>query len=170
MSFSLFWSPSVRKSATEGRQRMPNVSPMPPKAYPGTLKNRRKIDFVASGVPGLSWEVSGYPPGSKRVLKIIFRTTWGISHKTKKSIVDCRSLVLNLPTCSDLEHMQTPMANSRSLRSTRIQCQPTVTTYGQPKNTRYGPKCKIKEMPESLGAGMYKSAAEGAAFKSFDMT
>ena len=148
--------------------------PMCPQCLQKPTRGLSKIDEKSilwpQGVPGLSWEVSGYPPGSKRVLKIIFCTTWGISHKTKKSIVDCRSLVLNLPTCSDLEHMQTPMANSRSLRSTRIQCQPTVTTYGQPKNTRYGPKCKIKEMPESLGAGMYKSAAEGAAFKSFDMT
>ena len=67
----------------------------------GLSKIDEKSILWPQGVPGLSWEVSGYPPGSKRVLKIIFCTTWGISHKTKKSIVDCRSLVLNLQAVLD---------------------------------------------------------------------
>ena len=41
---------------------MPNVSPMPPKAYPGTLKNRRKIDFVASGGARALLGGLGVPP------------------------------------------------------------------------------------------------------------
>ena len=77
-SFSLFWAPPVRKSDAGGGQRVPNVIPNARKSPSGDLPKSTKNRLRGlKEVPGLSREVSGYPPGPKSLRKVTFRIAGG---------------------------------------------------------------------------------------------
>ena len=66
LSFSLFLWPPVRKSAAEGGQRVPNVSPNALKSPPGDLQKSMKNRLCGlRGCPGSPGRSRGTPPARK---------------------------------------------------------------------------------------------------------